>query len=45
MIMSVQVSKWKKKNIEDRDGREIGYGDKLNKEQWGFSHTENFSRL
>ena len=31
-----------KKNIEDRDGREIGYGDKLNKEQWEFLTTKTF---
>jgi len=31
-----------KKNIEDRDGRSIGYGDKLNKEQWEFLTTKTF---
>ena len=31
-----------KKNIEDRDGRNIGYGDKLNKEQWEFLTTKTF---
>lgn len=31
-----------KKNVEDRDGREIGYGDKLNKEQWEFLTTKTF---
>ena len=31
-----------KKNIEERDGREIGYGDKLNKEQWQFLTTKTF---
>jgi len=31
-----------KKNIEDRDGRNIGYGDKLNKEQWDFLTTKTF---
>lgn len=31
-----------KKNIEDRDGRNIGYGDKLNKEQWEFLTTRTF---
>ena len=31
-----------RKNIEDRDGREIGYGDKLNKEQWDFLTTKTF---
>ena len=27
---------------EERDGREIGYGDKLNKEQWEFLTTKTF---
>jgi len=31
-----------KKNIEDRDGRSIGYGDTLNKEQWEFLTTKTF---
>ncbi|MDD4902148.1 MAG: N-6 DNA methylase [Patescibacteria group bacterium] len=30
------------KNLEDRDGRKIGYGDKLNKEQWQFLTTKTF---
>jgi type I restriction enzyme M protein len=30
------------KNIEDRDGRKIGYGDKLNKEQWKFLTEKTF---
>jgi len=30
------------KNIEDRDGRRLGYGDKLNKEQWKFLTEETF---
>lgn len=31
-----------RKNIEERDGRQIGYGDKLNKEQWDFLTTKTF---
>jgi len=31
-----------KKNLEERDGRKIGYGDKLNKEQWKFLTTKTF---
>ncbi len=30
------------KNLEDRDGRKIGYGDKLNKEQWQFLTAKTF---
>lgn len=30
------------KNIEDRDGRKIGYGDKLNKDQWQFLTEKTF---
>ncbi|NQU77616.1 N-6 DNA methylase [Candidatus Falkowbacteria bacterium] len=30
------------KNIEERDGRKIGYGDKLNKEQWKFLTEKTF---
>ena len=30
------------KNLEERDGRKIGYGDKLNKEQWQFLTTKTF---
>ncbi|MBI2047895.1 MAG: N-6 DNA methylase, partial [Parcubacteria group bacterium] len=30
------------KNIEDRDGRKIGYGDRLNKEQWKFLTEKTF---
>ncbi len=30
------------KNIEERDGRKIGYGDKLNKEQWEFLTEKTF---
>src|SRR3989338_284598 len=30
------------KNLEDRDGRKIGYGDKLNKEQWKFLTEKTF---
>lgn len=30
------------KNIEERDGREFGYGDKLNKEQWKFLTEQTF---
>jgi len=30
------------KNLEERDGRKIGYGDKLNKEQWKFLTEKTF---
>jgi len=30
------------KNLEERDSRKIGYGDKLNKEQWQFLTTQTF---
>jgi len=30
------------KNFEERDGRKIGYGDKLNKEQWKFLTEKTF---
>ena len=31
------------KNIEEREGRKIGYGDKLDKEQWEFLSTKTFN--
>ena len=45
LITSYEWLKYKnsdKKNIEERDGHEIGYGDKLNKEQWQFLTTQTF---
>lgn len=45
LITSYEWLKYKnsdRKNIEERDGREIGYGDKLNKEQWQFLTTKTF---
>lgn len=45
LIMAYEWLKYKnsdRKNIEERDGREIGYGDKLNKEQWEFLTTKTF---
>lgn len=45
LITSYEWLKYKNsdpKNIEDRDGREIGYGDKLNKEQWKFLTEKTF---
>ncbi|MCX6741173.1 MAG: N-6 DNA methylase, partial [Candidatus Parcubacteria bacterium] len=30
------------KNLEERDGRKVGYGDKLNKEQWKFLTEKTF---
>ena len=45
LITSYEWLKYKNsepKNIEKRDGREIGYGDKLNKEQWQFLTTQTF---
>ena len=45
LITSYEWLKYKnsdKKNIEERDGREIGYGDKLNKDQWQFLTTKTF---
>jgi len=45
LITSYEWLKFKNsdpKNIEDRDGRKIGYGDKLNKEQWKFLTEKTF---
>lgn len=45
LITSYEWLKYKNsdsKNIEQRDGREIGYGDKLNKEQWEFLTAKTF---
>ena len=45
LITSYEWLKFKNsdpKNIEERDGREIGYGDKLNKEQWKFLTEKTF---
>lgn len=45
LITSYEWLKYKNsdpKNIEERDGREIGYGDKLNKEQWQFLTAQTF---
>ncbi len=45
LITSYEWLKFKNsdpKNIEGRDGREIGYGDKLNKEQWEFLTEKTF---
>ncbi len=45
LITSYEWLKFKNsdpKNIEERDGREIGYGDKLNKEQWKFLTQKTF---
>jgi len=30
------------KNLEERNGRKVGYGEKLNKEQWKFLTTQTF---
>ncbi len=45
LITSYELIKFKNsdpKNIEERDGRKIGYGDKLNKEQWKFLTEKTF---
>lgn len=45
LITSYEWLKYKNsdpKNIEERDGRKIGYGDKLNKEQWQFLTSKTF---
>ncbi|MBL7155067.1 MAG: N-6 DNA methylase, partial [Candidatus Portnoybacteria bacterium] len=45
LITSYEWLKFKNsdsKNIEERDGRKIGYGDKLNKEQWKFLTEKTF---
>jgi len=45
LITSYEWLKFKNsdsKNLEERDGRKIGYGDKLNKEQWKFLTEKTF---
>jgi len=45
LITSYEWLKFKNsdpKNLEERDGRKIGYGDKLNKEQWEFLTEKTF---
>lgn len=45
LITSYEWLKFKNsdpKNFEERDGRKIGYGDKLNKEQWKFLIEKTF---